>query len=160
MGQSMGGGRPQGSAAVERPQLREGAVGLWGDFIAAVTVDEGEVVDLAYEPSEGTSRWEKFNERAREVRALRAVAASASREGATPGPSGAPGTPRASFQTVVATIWHTTATAVMSPKVMAAPLCLVADATIMPTVPLAQTTRTVIRMAETRPISLARGACT
>jgi amino acid transporter len=37
MGQSMGGGRPQGSATVERPQLREGAVGLWGDFIAAVT---------------------------------------------------------------------------------------------------------------------------
>jgi hypothetical protein len=52
------------------------------EFIAAVTVDEGEVVDLAYEPSEGTSRWDMFNERAREVRALRAVAASASREGA------------------------------------------------------------------------------
>lgn len=52
------------------------------EFIAAVTVDEGDVVDLAYEPAEGTSRWEMFNERAREVRALRAVAASASREGA------------------------------------------------------------------------------
>lgn len=52
------------------------------EFIAAVTVDNGEVVDLAYEPSEGTSRWGMFNERAREVRSLRAVAASASREGA------------------------------------------------------------------------------
>jgi len=52
------------------------------EFIAAVTVDEGEVVDLAYEPAVGTSRWPEFNERAREVRALRAVAAGASREGA------------------------------------------------------------------------------
>jgi Caspase domain len=58
------------------------AVPMIPEFIAAVTVDEGEVVDLAYEPSEGTWRWDLFNERAREVRALRAVAASASREGA------------------------------------------------------------------------------
>lgn len=37
MGQAMGGGRPQGGATGERPRLREGAVGLFGDFIAAVT---------------------------------------------------------------------------------------------------------------------------
>lgn len=52
------------------------------EFLAAVTVEGGEVVDVAYEPSEGTWRWQEFTHRAREVRALRAVAASSSREGA------------------------------------------------------------------------------
>jgi len=51
------------------------------DFLTAVTVESGEVVDVAYEPSEGTWRWDMYNDRAREVRALRAVAASSSREG-------------------------------------------------------------------------------
>jgi hypothetical protein len=51
------------------------------DFLAAVTVEGAEVVDVAYEPSEGTSRWHEFNPREREVRGLRAVAASSSREG-------------------------------------------------------------------------------
>ena len=51
------------------------------EFLTAVTVEGGEVVDVAYEPSEGTQRWEEFSHRAREVRALRAVAASSSREG-------------------------------------------------------------------------------
>ncbi len=51
------------------------------EFLTAVTVEDGEVVDVAYEPSEGTDRWHDFQHRAREVRALRAVAASASREG-------------------------------------------------------------------------------
>lgn len=51
------------------------------EFLTAVTVEGGEVVDVAYEPSEGTPRWDEFSHRAREVRALRAVAASSSREG-------------------------------------------------------------------------------
>ena len=52
------------------------------DFLAAVTVERDEVVDIAYEPSEGTFRWDEFSAREREVRGLRAVAASSSREGA------------------------------------------------------------------------------
>jgi len=37
MGQVTGGGRADAAATVERPHLREGSVGLMGDFIAAVT---------------------------------------------------------------------------------------------------------------------------
>lgn len=48
------------------------------EFITTVTVEDGEVAGVAYEPSEGTWRWSFFDERAREVRALRAVAASSS----------------------------------------------------------------------------------
>jgi hypothetical protein len=51
------------------------------EFLAAVTIQDGEVVDVAYEPSEGTWRWGQFVRRAHELRALRAVAAAASREG-------------------------------------------------------------------------------
>ena len=50
-------------------------------FVAAVTVKDGELVDVAYEPSTNTWRWNEFNQKADEVRALRAVAASASQHG-------------------------------------------------------------------------------
>jgi hypothetical protein len=48
------------------------------DFLTTVTVEDGEVAGVAYEPSEGSWRWRIFTRRAREVRALRAVAASSS----------------------------------------------------------------------------------
>jgi len=51
------------------------------DFIAALTFDEGELVDVAYEPSGNTWRWGPYMDRAKEVRALRGVAASASQNG-------------------------------------------------------------------------------
>lgn len=50
-------------------------------FITSLTIDDGELVEVAYEPSENTSRWEEFIQRADEVRALRAFAASSAREG-------------------------------------------------------------------------------
>lgn len=50
-------------------------------FLAALTVDEGELVDVAYEPSDNTWRWEFYKKRAAEVRALRAAAGAASRHG-------------------------------------------------------------------------------
>lgn len=50
-------------------------------YIAALTFDDGELVDVAYEPSSNNPRWRDFARRADEVRALRAVAASASRYG-------------------------------------------------------------------------------
>ena len=53
---------------VALPALRE--------FITTVTVEDGEIAAVSYEPSEGSWRWDKFLERANEVRALRAVAAS------------------------------------------------------------------------------------
>jgi hypothetical protein len=63
----------------------DGGVGLslpaLAGFVAAVTVEEGEVISVAYEPTQGTPRWHDFRERAQEVRALRAVANAASRDG-------------------------------------------------------------------------------
>jgi hypothetical protein len=50
-------------------------------FVAAVTVQDGELVDVAYEPSANSGRWTEFEAKAGEVRALRAVAASASQHG-------------------------------------------------------------------------------
>jgi hypothetical protein len=50
-------------------------------FVAALTFDDGELVDVAYEPSVNTWRWDLFKDRAAEVRALRALAASASQHG-------------------------------------------------------------------------------
>lgn len=50
-------------------------------FIAALTFDDGELVDVAYEPSVNTALWNRYQNRATEVRALRAIAASASQHG-------------------------------------------------------------------------------
>jgi hypothetical protein len=50
-------------------------------FLSALTFDQGELVDVAYEPSDNTGRWGLYKNRASEVRALRAVAATASRLG-------------------------------------------------------------------------------
>ncbi|SNR74074.1 Caspase domain-containing protein [Haloechinothrix alba] len=51
------------------------------DFVAALTVDGDELVDVAYEPSSNTARWERYARRASDIRALRAAAASASLHG-------------------------------------------------------------------------------
>jgi hypothetical protein len=58
------------------------AVQAISGYITSVTVEGDEVVAVAYEPSEGTGRWQDFSDRASEVRYLRATAAMASREGA------------------------------------------------------------------------------
>lgn len=50
-------------------------------FLTALTFDDGDLVDVAYEPSVNTARWHQFIHQATEVRALRAVAASASQNG-------------------------------------------------------------------------------
>jgi hypothetical protein len=50
-------------------------------FLGALTFDEGELVDVAYEPSDNTWRWDMFKQHSAEIRALRAVAASASQHG-------------------------------------------------------------------------------
>jgi hypothetical protein len=49
-------------------------------FIAALTVDGGELTDVAYEPSANTRRFDDYQAVHGEVSALRAVAAAASRE--------------------------------------------------------------------------------
>lgn len=53
------------------------------EFMAALTFDDDgrRLVDVAYEPSDNTWRWNRFRARAEEVRALRAVAASSTRLG-------------------------------------------------------------------------------
>ena len=50
-------------------------------FIAALTFDDGELVDVAYEPSANDWRWDMYKDSAARVRALRAVAASSSQHG-------------------------------------------------------------------------------
>lgn len=51
------------------------------DFIAALTFENGELIDVTYEPSANSGRWNLYAARAPELRALRAVAAAASRHG-------------------------------------------------------------------------------
>jgi hypothetical protein len=50
-------------------------------FLTAITIDEGDLVDVAYEPSDNSPRWRAFSDRAQDIRTLRAIAATASREG-------------------------------------------------------------------------------
>ncbi len=50
-------------------------------FLAALTFDDGELIDVAYEPSANTERWDLYKDQAAEVRALRAIAASSSQHG-------------------------------------------------------------------------------
>lgn len=50
-------------------------------FITALTVEDDELVDVAYEPSDNTWRWNEYQPRAAEIRALRAVAAASTRSG-------------------------------------------------------------------------------
>ena len=51
------------------------------EFLAALTFADGDLVDVAYEPSDNSWRWDMYRDRADDVRALRAVAAAASEHG-------------------------------------------------------------------------------
>lgn len=51
------------------------------EFIASVTVADGEIAEVTYEPAAATPRWRDFAFEADRVRSLRAVAAASSREG-------------------------------------------------------------------------------
>jgi hypothetical protein len=51
------------------------------EFLATLTVKDGELVDVAYEPSENTWRWPAYQRTAKEIRALRAIAASSMMHG-------------------------------------------------------------------------------
>jgi hypothetical protein len=51
------------------------------EFIAGLTCGDGELMDVAYEPSANTWRADVYKQRADEVRALRAIASSASLHG-------------------------------------------------------------------------------
>ena len=51
------------------------------DFMCALTVEDGELIDVAYEPSEYTFRWPEFEYQAADLRGLRAIASAAARDG-------------------------------------------------------------------------------
>jgi hypothetical protein len=51
------------------------------EFLATLTMKDGELVDVAYEPSENTWRWPEYQRHAQEIRALRAVAAASMAQG-------------------------------------------------------------------------------
>jgi hypothetical protein len=50
-------------------------------FIGALTIEDGGLADVSYEPSSQTWRWTDFQQHAARIRTLRAVAASATRSG-------------------------------------------------------------------------------
>lgn len=50
-------------------------------FLTGLTVTDGDLVDVALEPSTNSPRWAEFRHRADEIRVLRGLAASASRNG-------------------------------------------------------------------------------
>jgi hypothetical protein len=52
------------------------------DFLCALTVEDRELVDVAYEPSDNTQRWVEYQQRASDIRALRSIAASSLSRGA------------------------------------------------------------------------------
>jgi hypothetical protein len=84
-----------GLDAVRVDRLQEGAasvlvelhggfgvvVPVLAEFIAGLTFDEGELVDMAYEPSANSWRWSIFERKAEKLRTLRAIAASSSQHG-------------------------------------------------------------------------------
>jgi len=51
------------------------------DYVAAVTFETGELVDVSYEPSANSWRWQSYQEKAKRIRQLRAAAAAASQHG-------------------------------------------------------------------------------
>jgi hypothetical protein len=50
-------------------------------FITALTVEDGELVDVAFEPSANTGRWQQYQNSASEIRTLRGIAASSAQHG-------------------------------------------------------------------------------
>jgi hypothetical protein len=50
-------------------------------FIGALTIEDGGLTDVSYEPSAQTWRWNEFKQRAARIRTLRGIAASATRSG-------------------------------------------------------------------------------
>jgi hypothetical protein len=51
------------------------------EFLATLTMKDGELIDVAYEPSENTWRWPMYRDAAKEIRALRAVTAASMVQG-------------------------------------------------------------------------------
>lgn len=51
------------------------------EFIAALRFEDGELADVAYEPSDNTWRWNEYRQRQEELRGLRGVIANAARLG-------------------------------------------------------------------------------
>lgn len=51
------------------------------DFITALTFEDGELVNVSYEPSDQSWRWQAFQSKEQELRSLRAVIASSARLG-------------------------------------------------------------------------------
>ena len=50
-------------------------------YLAALTFEGDELIDVSFEPSVNSPGWDEYASRAAEIRGLRGVAASASRQG-------------------------------------------------------------------------------
>lgn len=51
------------------------------EFIAGLTLEDGMLIDIGYEPSENSDRWQRFHDRQDKLRGLRAVIAASTRLG-------------------------------------------------------------------------------
>jgi hypothetical protein len=75
-------GKPGGSVLLVLDQGTGVVLPAINGFLGALTVEDGELIDVAYEPSDNNKpHWDEFEARQGEIRALRAVAASATRGG-------------------------------------------------------------------------------
>lgn len=83
----LGVGKPAASVVVtfegtSRANLTFGAVvPCIPGFIAGLTFEDDELVDVAYEPSTNNWRWHEYQDSVREIRALRGLAASSAQHG-------------------------------------------------------------------------------
>lgn len=77
-------GNIRGSAASTLLALRDGSSVILpavDGFVAGLTFEEGELVDISYEPSDNTPLWQEYQSRRQELSVLRGVIASSARLG-------------------------------------------------------------------------------
>jgi len=75
------GPRPGASVLLELDNQACAVLPAIPGFIATLTLEGAELVDVAYEPAAGNWRWDQYQNRADELRTLRALAASSTHNG-------------------------------------------------------------------------------
>ena len=79
---SLSGGGPAASVLLVFEDGHGALLPAIAGFVAGLTYDEGELANVAYEPSDNTPRWNQMQGQLAELRELRAVIATAARLGA------------------------------------------------------------------------------
>jgi len=74
-------GRPASNVLIELTDGRGVLLPAVQDFVASLSFEEGELRNVAYEPSDNTSRWQMYAAQQNEMSALRSLIASSARVG-------------------------------------------------------------------------------